>query len=401
MSNYNYYNNDLEYEIRKRKRAAKAEATRRKKKQQWYLRLFLKLGVPALLIITLFIVSIVALVKREPSDTKENEDIVSSIDTMERETVAPPDIGEVIVEKTASSVYSATETPFTTGLPSQVVSSYGILIDLSNDTILKSLNARTRISPASMTKILTVLVAAEHINESELDNDVKIILEFTDYSYKNDLSAVGFAENEVVKVRDLFYGTILPSGGDAGIALATYVAGSEEAFAEMMNDKLKELELSDSSHFTNCVGLYNDNHYSTVYDMAMILHAALDNPLCKEVLSTHTYTTTKTPEHPDGITISNWFLRRIEDKDCGMNVLCAKTGFVAQSKSCAVSYGKDTSGNEYVVCTQGSSSSWRCIYDHVAIYKRFEGKVNHGSSESVAESEEEMAEELAVKLGVF
>ena len=172
-------------------------------------------------------------------------------------------------------------------------------------------------------------------------------------------------------MEDLFYGTVLCSGGDAALGLATYVAGSQEAFVDMMNEKLKELGLSDTAHFTNCVGLYDENHYCTVYDIAMILEAAIDHPQCREVLSTKKYTTSSTPEHPEGIQISNWFLRRIEDKDTGGDVICGKTGFVAQSGSCAVSYGMDESGKEYICATVNAHSGWRCIYDHVELYKRF------------------------------
>jgi D-alanyl-D-alanine carboxypeptidase (penicillin-binding protein 5/6) len=91
-------------------------------------------------------------------------------------------------------------------------------------------------------------------------------------------------------------------------------------------------------------------------------------------LSAHTYTTSATEQHPEGITISNWFLRRIEDKDTGGEVLCAKTGYVAQSGNCAVSYGVDADGREYVCATTGAHSSWRCIYDHVALYKKYMGE---------------------------
>ena len=85
----------------------------------------------------------------------------------------------------------------------------------------------------------------------------------------------------------------------------------------------------------------------------------------------HIDTTTKTREHPEGRTVSNWFLRRIEDKDTHGEVLCAKTGFVAQSGSCAASLAKDKNGEEYICVTGGSTSSWRCIYDHVDIYDAF------------------------------
>ena len=102
----------------------------------------------------------------------------------------------------------------------------------------------------------------------------------------------------------------------------------------------------------------------------MIMEAAIDNDIALRALSQHKYTTSSTPEHPSGIEISNWFLRRIEDKDTGGEVIAAKTGFVNESRNCAVSYGKDHQGNEYIICTQGSTSSWRCIYDHVAMYKQ-------------------------------
>lgn len=266
-------------------------------------------------------------------------------------------------------VYTAQATDATTSVDDEVQSTNGIFIDLATGNILFDRDAHTRINPASMTKVLTVLVAAEHV--TDWSDTFEITPEITNYSYVHDCSAVGFSNNEVVTVEDLFYGTVLCSGGDAALGLATYVAGSQEAFVDMMNEKLKELGLFDTAHFTNCVGLYDENHYCTVYDIAMILEAAIDNPQCREVLSTKKYTTSSTPEHPEGIQISNWFLRRIEDKDTGGEVICGKTGFVAQSGSCAVSYGKDAAGNEYICATVNAHSGWRCIYDHVELYKRF------------------------------
>ena len=266
-------------------------------------------------------------------------------------------------------VYAAQTTDATTSVDDEVQSTNGIFIDLATGNILFDRDAHTRINPASMTKVLTVLVAAEHV--TDWSDTFEITPEITNYSYVHDCSAVGFSNNEVVTVEDLFYGTVLCSGGDAALGLATYVAGSQEAFVDMMNEKLKELGLADTAHFTNCVGLYDEDHYCTVYDIAMILEAAIDQPQCREVLSTKKYTTSSTPEHPEGIRISNWFLRRIEDKDTGGEVICGKTGFVAQSGSCAVSYGMDESGKEYICATVNAHSGWRCIYDHVELYKRF------------------------------
>ena len=250
-----------------------------------------------------------------------------------------------------------------------VLSANSILIDLSTDTIVAAKDPEVRIYPASMTKILTVLVAAEHV--TNLDDTFTMTSDITAYCLNNGCSAAGFVGGETIPVRDLFYGTILPSGGEAAVGLATYVAGSQEAFVELMNQKLDELGLSDTAHFTNCVGIYNENHYCTTYDMAMILKAAVENDFCREVLSAHVYTTSLTDQNPEGLILSNWFLRRIEDKDCGGQVLCAKTGFVAQSGDCAASYGISAEGKPYICVTVNTYSSWRCIYDHVAMYKLY------------------------------
>lgn len=250
-----------------------------------------------------------------------------------------------------------------------IVSGNGVLIDVGKDSILAQRGAKERINPASMTKIMTVLVAAEHV--TDLDDTFTMTIDITDYSYVNDCSNVGYEVGEVMSIRDLFYGTVLPSGGDAAVALATYVAGSQDAFVEMMNEKAAELGLSDTTHFTNCVGIYNEDHYSTAYDMAVILKAAVDNPWCKEVLSTHVYTTEPSEEHPDGIVLSNWFLRRIEDKDTNGEVVCAKTGYVTQSGNCAASYATDDNGEEYICVTAGATSVWRCIYDQAELYQHF------------------------------
>lgn len=270
-----------------------------------------------------------------------------------------------------AGVYTAKEDSGTVYLGEEFSSEYAVLIDLGSDTILAEKNAQTRINPASMTKILTVLVAAEQIEEADLDDTFTMTIDITDYCYVNDCSAAGFEDGETITVRDLFYGTVLPSGGEAAVGLATYVAGSQEAFVELMNAKLAELGIADSAHFTNCVGLYDDNHYCTVYDMAVILKAASENALCREVLSAHTYTTKATAVHPDGILLSNWFLRRIEDKDTHGEVLCGKTGYVPQSGNCAASYALDEAGNAYICVTGNAHSAWRAIYDHVELYERF------------------------------
>lgn len=279
---------------------------------------------------------------------------------------------EQAVGQTSQKIYEAKATSDTLTLGDEIVSGYAVMIDLDSRRILAGKESKTRINPASMTKILTVLVAAEHLAGPEaLDDTFTMTLEITDYGYIHDCSSAGFEKDEEVTIRDLFYGTVLPSGADAAVALATYVAGDQEAFVGMMNEKLEQLGLSDTAHMTNCVGIYDEEHYCSVYDMAMILEAAIENDFCREVLSAHTYTTSKTQQHPDGIDLSNWFLRRIEDKDTGGEVVCGKTGFVNQSRNCAASYGVDHSGKEYICVTVNASNVWRCIEDHAALYRQF------------------------------
>lgn len=268
-----------------------------------------------------------------------------------------------------SSLYNYTATENTIHLGSEINSSNAIFIDVETGTILAGKGAKERIVPASMTKVLTLLVAAENIDN--LDDTFQITSDITDYSFVNGCSNAGFEKEEVVTVRDLLYGTNLPSGADAALGLATYVSGSQDAFVELMNKKLEELGLSETAHFTNCIGIYDENHYCTVYDMAVIMNAAIDNEICREVMSAHTYSTSITEQHPEGLLLSNWFLRRIEDKDTGGEIICGKTGYVNESGSCAVSYGTDYKGRNYICVTVNAEGKWKCIYDHVDLYKKF------------------------------
>lgn len=389
MNNYNVpYEDDLYEQKRREQRLRRIAEMKRKKKQQELRRQLILRFSPIVLLLLIVLLAVIRIVSshtaaaENTADTEAAPTLVQvSLQHLAKEAAAA-DFSS-LQEDTSSiqtnagigvidhTLYSASATDSTDHFfeADSVDSTYGIVIDLSNDTILAEQNADTRINPASMTKVLTILVAAEHIDN--LDDTFTITQEINNYVYSNDCSAVNWDNDETVTIRDLFYGTILPSGADAALGLAYYVAGSQEAFVELMNQKLADLGLSSSAHFTNCIGLYDENHYCTMYDMAMIMEAAINNEWCREVLSAHKYTTFSTSQHPDGIEISNWFLRRIEDKDTHGEVICAKTGFVAQSGNCAVSYGIDNNDNGYIIVTGDAHSSWRCIYDHVALYEKY------------------------------
>ncbi len=371
---------EREYRLRyERRQRMRRERQRRMRRRQMLQR------VVFLVIVGVITVLIVATIKHgEKVDEEGAQDqaveAVEQPDRLEiekiRESIIEEESGKAETEETESEeelpVYRFEETEDTVSIATEeVISTHAILVDESTDQIIAAKGAGERIMPASMTKVLTILVAAEHIPEEKLDDTFEMTLEITDYAYVNDCSSVGFLDGEKVPVRDLFYGTAMHSGGDAALGLAFYVAGSQEAFVELMDEKLDELGIAGSTHFTNCVGIYDEAHYSTVYDMAVIMKAALQNDLCREVMSKHIYTTKPTKEHPEGIEISNWFLRKIEDKDTGGEVLCAKTGYIVQSKNCAVSYEIAADKTPYICVTAGSTSNWRCIYDHVEIYNRY------------------------------
>lgn len=405
MQQDDIYNTDIETEeerIRRLRRKKRIEQMRREKRIVELRRKAVCYGAIFVVAAVLFGVTINA-VRREPqgnpaensqaesgqsesnpSGEKQTEGTVVSV-AAEQEVYGPyvlygPETyGPFPTEPPVVPVFSAQNTDSTAWFGEEIVSQFGVLIDVEEGVVVAQKDAKVRMNPASMTKILTVLTAADALgllgddweNKEVLEDRFTITIEITDYSFANDCSNVGFEVGESATVRDLFYGTVLPSGGDAALGLANYVAGSHEAFVELMNEKLEEMGLSETSHFTNCVGLYEENHYSTAYDMAIMLKTAADSDFCRKVLSAHTYETTPTEQHPEGLLISNWFLRRIEDRDTHGEVICGKTGYVVQSGSCAASLAADGAGREYLCVTAGSSSSWQCIYDQVALFQKY------------------------------
>lgn len=399
-------NLDIERDVRREQRI---RAMRRRKEQQDMVRRWLRIAIPAA---GVFIIAIILIVKAigKPASPEGGEQQRTEMDGTENGTLEIANSGNggtggEGIDSTAGNgeaggagtdtpgadnAYKGStdaddttidgtgeakggneafrETGNTRRLGGNIVSNYAILIDLDKGSIVAEKNGKVRMNPASMTKVLTLLVAAEHIDN--LEQPVTITQEMTDYSFANGCSSAGFERDETVTVKDLLYGTILPSGAEAAVGLAIHVSGSQEAFVDLMNEKLEELGLSESAHFTNCVGVYDDDHYCTPYDMAVIMRAALENDLCRQVLSAKTYTTSETEEHPEGMILSNWFLRRIEDKDVGDNVKSGKTGYVEESGSCAVSYGESKDGKRYICVTADAQNQWRCIDDHAEIYRQ-------------------------------
>lgn len=258
----------------------------------------------------------------------------------------------------------------TKSIGSEVNANYAVVFDLDQGTILGEKNSSVTMNPASMTKVMTLLVAVENL--PDLEKKITITQDIVDYVKARGASNCSFVAGEQVRVKDLLYGVILPSGADAVLALAKEIAGSEAGFVALMNKKAQDLGLSSDCKFQNATGLYHSTHHMNVKDIGEIMAAAMRNSLAREVLSTENYQIPATNKHGNGIKLTNLFVQRIKGQDTGgASVTMAKTGFVRQSMFCAVSSGKGANGKNLLVVTGYSSSTWQCIKDHATLYKRF------------------------------
>ncbi len=254
-------------------------------------------------------------------------------------------------------------------LKPEVNANFAILIDADAGLVVAEKNGSAKMYPASMTKVMTLLVACEHI--TDLNEKLEITQDIVDYVKKEGASNCGFKAGEQVTMLDLLYGLILPSGADAALALVRRIAGSEEQFVALMNQKAQQLGISATTHFTNCTGLYNDNHYSTAEDMAIIMRAASQNSVAATILTTRSYTTQANNKRTTGLSFSNLFLKRIDTQTTGGQVNFAKTGYVAKAGNCAVSYFTAASGRHYICVTGKTSGAWNVVSAHAALYSQY------------------------------
>jgi len=339
--------------------------------------------------------SIHASVTGDSEVTEENTDLPApdtqpSADTTGADTTSPAPEDTTSAENTAPP--AETTAPLSSTLPkipdpntlhpqydissallgSTIVSDYGILVDLQTNKVVASKNSTVRMYPASMTKVMTLYVAALHIPEADMySKTFRMTNEIITPLYYANATRAGFVGGEDVLLIDYMYGTILPSGADATIALATYIAGGEEGFAELMNKAAADLGLT-GSHFTNSTGLHDPNHYTTAYDMSVIMRAAMQNELCRKVLSTLRYTTHSTPQNPNGITLASTALARLSPYNSSqVSYVAGKTGFTDEADQCLVSVARTADGNEYLMVCGHADGKYDTVEDTVSSVKRF------------------------------
>lgn len=162
------------------------------------------------------------------------------------------------------------------------------------------------------------------------------------------------------------------SGAECCLALADEASGSEEAFVEKMNKKAKSIGMKDT-HFMDCTGLHDPEHYSTAYDIALLLKYALHNDTFREVAESHFHSTPATNVHPDGITYYSTMFKNMSDTSVtGGEILGGKTGYTSEAGHCLASFAQ-IYDREYILVTAGAAADATGvphILDAKTIYNR-------------------------------
>ncbi len=248
-----------------------------------------------------------------------------------------------------------------------------ILIDLTANEIVASRQGSQPIYPASMTKVMTLIVIAENLkSEATLDEVITIKHE------RGSNSGYGLEIGEKLTVKDLIYAAILQSDGVACLTLADYIAGSEADFVKLMNEKAREMGLDEKTTlFQNCTGLHHAYHYSTCRDIAIIMAYAMENPFCTSVLTSLKYIPSDNFRPGEGCTFWHTFLHnQLSDGNIqpqGANIIGGKTGLTEKDTSgyCVVAYAKGDNGHYYISVTAKADSWTANVDDILSIFNEY------------------------------
>ena len=282
----------------------------------------------------------------------------------------------------------ATETPTPTPEPTLEVqtvsgenlhSAHAILIRAEDGAVMMEKAASEQTYPASITKVMTAILAIEQL--ADLEEQVTVPEDIFEELTAQGASVAGFDPYEQLSVRSLLYGVLLPSGADACLTLAERISGSEESFVQMMNEKAAELGL-EGTHFMNCTGLHDSQHYTTCADVAELMRYCLQNETFRTIISTRSYTTEATSAHPSGVTMYDSMFTKFDNSGIsttmanGLSVQGGKTGFTDEAGQCLASFGS-LNGMEYILVTTGApaqnGSEIMSLQDAETIYSRISG----------------------------
>lgn len=203
-----------------------------------------------------------------------------------------------------------------------------LLINLDNNKIYYEKNPSEKTYIASLTKIMTALVAVENIDN--LKDKVSIEEDIINYYKNNQVMVSGYKSNTLYTYEDIIYGLLLASGADCSYILEKNVKMVDKTFIDLMNDKAKELKMENTS-FSNAIGLDDVNNYSTANDLAILYKKALENEFLRKVLTTKEYTAS------DKTKIKSTVFNYIEKNNLGMDyILGGKTGTETLAKYCLI-----------------------------------------------------------------
>ncbi len=230
--------------------------------------------------------------------------------------------------------------------PDFVTSQAAALFDMDDREVLYSKDVFERMYPASITKIMTALVA---IKEGDLKSRVLV----TDDAVITEPGATlcGIEPGDTLTLEQLLYGLMLPSGNDAGAAIAVHIAGSIEAFSDMMNQEAVRLGAT-GTHFVNPHGLNDPDHYTTAYDLYLIFNEALKYPVFRQIVGTTAYTANYHNKNSEPVSKtwkgSNWFMTGERETPDGLKVFGGKTGTTKAAGYCLIMASRDDSDKEYI-----------------------------------------------------
>ena len=237
-----------------------------------------------------------------------------------------------------------------------ITGEYVVLYNLNDDEILYEQNSNEQTSIASITKIMTALVAMDNIS----DYDSIITITTADFEGTTGYSKAGFSVGDRVTYRDLLYGILLPSGADAVNAIVRNTLGYDD-FIIAMNELAKKIGLENTS-FSNPIGKDDVNNYSTASDVAKMLKYALENPLFKEIFTTKEYTTT------NGINLESTLYPYQDILDID-KIAGSKSGFTRGAGRCLASI-TTLDGVNYLLVILNSSveQNYSAVLDTITIY---------------------------------
>lgn len=219
----------------------------------------------------------------------------------------------------------------------EISANAAILIDTSTEKVLYSKNANEKMYPASTTKILTAILTIENCN---LDDIVTVPYEAIS-TIPSGYSVAALQPGEQLTVEQLLQVLLVHSANDAGNVLAYHISGSIESFANLMNQKVLELGL-ENTHFTNPSGIHDENHYTTAYDLAIIMKYCMKNTTFRNISGLKYCTIPATNKYEKRVfNTTNELLTNTSSSNYYYKyAIAGKTGYTTQAKNCLVSVAK-------------------------------------------------------------